>query len=76
MFSYNFMVTTIRNITQELDGFAARYANQLEHQYVNNLPLARREMKQSQRNHARLSRIVNALNAIHMREGAGGRNMT
>ena len=36
MFGYNFMVTTIRNITQELDGFAARYANQIEHHYVDN----------------------------------------
>jgi biopolymer transport protein ExbB/TolQ len=36
MFAYNFMVTTVRNITQELDGFASRYANQLEHTYVDN----------------------------------------
>jgi len=36
MFGYNFMVTTIRNITQELDGFASRYANQIEHHYVDN----------------------------------------
>jgi len=36
MFAYNFMVTTIRHITQELDGFAARYANQIEHSYVDN----------------------------------------
>ena len=34
MFGYNFMVTTIRHITQELDGFASRYANQIEHAYV------------------------------------------
>jgi biopolymer transport protein ExbB/TolQ len=34
MFAYNFMVTTIRAITQELDGFASRYANQIEHVYV------------------------------------------
>ena len=34
MFAYNFMVTTIRHITQELDGFATRYANQIEHVYV------------------------------------------
>jgi biopolymer transport protein TolQ len=34
MFGYNFMVTTIRHITQELDGFASRYANQIEHVYV------------------------------------------
>jgi biopolymer transport protein ExbB/TolQ len=36
MFAYNFMVTTIRHITQELDGFASRYANQIEHMYVDN----------------------------------------
>ena len=36
MFAYNFMVTTIRHLTQELDGFAARYANQIEHSYVDN----------------------------------------
>jgi biopolymer transport protein ExbB/TolQ len=34
MFAYNFMVTTIRHITQELDGFVSRYANQIEHVYV------------------------------------------
>ncbi len=39
MFSYNFMVTTIRSITQELDGFASRLANQMEHRYVDNRPL-------------------------------------
>jgi biopolymer transport protein ExbB/TolQ len=36
MFAYNFMVTTIRHVTQELDGFATRYANQMEHTYVDN----------------------------------------
>jgi len=36
MFGYNFMVTTIRHVTQELDGYATRYANQLEHAYVDN----------------------------------------
>jgi biopolymer transport protein ExbB/TolQ len=39
MFGYNFMVTTIRHMTQELDGFATRYANQLEHTYVDNRDL-------------------------------------
>lgn len=34
MFAYNFMVTTIRHLTQELDGFASRFANQIEHTYV------------------------------------------
>jgi biopolymer transport protein TolQ len=36
MFAYNFMVTAIRHLTQELDGYAARYANQIEHAYVDN----------------------------------------
>ena len=36
MFAYNFMVTSIRQLTQELDGFAARFANQIEHVYVDN----------------------------------------
>jgi len=36
MFAYNFMVTNIRHLTQELDGFASRYANQIEHAYVDN----------------------------------------
>jgi biopolymer transport protein TolQ len=40
MFAYNFMVTTIRAITQELDGFATEYATQIEHRYVDNRPLA------------------------------------
>ena len=34
------MVTTIRAITQELDGFATEYATQIEHKYVDNRPLA------------------------------------
>jgi biopolymer transport protein ExbB/TolQ len=40
MFAYNFMVTSIRSITQELDGFASEYATALEHKYVDNRPLA------------------------------------
>jgi biopolymer transport protein ExbB/TolQ len=36
MFAYNFMVTTVRHLTQELDGFASRFANQIEHTYVDN----------------------------------------
>ncbi|MGA2684832.1 MAG: MotA/TolQ/ExbB proton channel family protein [Verrucomicrobiota bacterium] len=39
MFAYNFMVTSIRAITQELDGFASRYATQIEHSYVDNRDL-------------------------------------
>ena len=40
MFAYNFMVTSIRAITQELDLFASRYANQIEHVYVDHRPLS------------------------------------
>ncbi len=36
MFAYNYMVTMIRGITQELDGFSAEYATALEHTYVDN----------------------------------------
>ena len=69
MFAYNFMVTNIRHLTQELDGFASRYANQLEHKYVDNRPLAE-EMKDAnetlaarmrEANDAMASRIVVAI---------------
>jgi biopolymer transport protein ExbB/TolQ len=40
MFAYNFMVTSIRSITHELDGFAARFATRVEHQYVDTRPLS------------------------------------
>jgi biopolymer transport protein ExbB/TolQ len=40
MFAYNFMVTSIRAITQELDGYATRYATQIEHKYVDHRPMA------------------------------------
>ncbi len=33
------MVTTIRMITQELDGFASEYATAIEHRYVDNRAL-------------------------------------
>jgi biopolymer transport protein ExbB/TolQ len=39
MFAYNYMVTTIRGITQELDAFSAEYATALEHKYVDNRSL-------------------------------------
>jgi biopolymer transport protein TolQ len=77
MFSYNFMVTTIRSITQELDGFAARYANQLEHRYVDNRPLSE-EMKDAndkfaaqlkEGNEDLAARLVDAVGAT--REGVG-----
>jgi biopolymer transport protein ExbB/TolQ len=59
MFAYNFMVTTIRGITQELDGFASRYATQIEHVYVDNRALAE-EIKNA--NEVLADRIVGALN--------------
>jgi biopolymer transport protein TolQ len=58
MFSYNFMVTTIRGITQELDGFASRFANQIEHRYVDNRALSD-EIKDA--NEVLASRIVAAI---------------
>ncbi len=39
MFAYNFMVTSIRAITQELDAFATEFATSIEHVYVDNRPL-------------------------------------
>jgi biopolymer transport protein TolQ len=60
MFAYNFMVTTIRAITQELDGFATRYATQIEHVYVDNRPLAE-EIKSA--NETLAVRIVEGLRA-------------
>ena len=58
MFAYNFMVTTIRHITQELDGYATRYATQIEHAYVDNRPLSE-ELKQA--NEALAASLVTAL---------------
>lgn len=46
MFAYNFMVTSIRVITQELDGFAARYLTAIEHQYGFARPLSE-ELKEA-----------------------------
>jgi len=40
MFAYNYMVTSIRGITQELDAFASEYATAMEHKYVDNRGLA------------------------------------
>jgi len=59
MFAYNFMVTTIRHITQELDGFASRYANQIEHVYVDHRPLSE-EIRSA--NEQLAERITGALN--------------
>ena len=36
MFAYNYMVTMIRNITQELDNFTTEYVTAIEHAYVDN----------------------------------------
>jgi biopolymer transport protein ExbB/TolQ len=36
MFAYNYMVTMVRGITQELDSFASEYAAAIEHRYVDN----------------------------------------
>lgn len=36
MFAYNYMVTTIRAITQELDNYATEFATAIEHAYVDN----------------------------------------
>ena len=36
MFAYNYMVTMVRAITQELDAFANEYATAIEHKYVDN----------------------------------------
>lgn len=40
MFAYNYMVTTIRALTQELDAFASEFATGLEHKYVDNRSVA------------------------------------
>lgn len=64
MFAYNFMVTNIRHLTQELDGFASRYANQIEHRYVDNRPLAE-EMKDA--NEALAARMRDANDALATR---------
>jgi biopolymer transport protein TolQ len=40
MFSYNYMITMIRAITQELDNFTSEYATAIEHGYVDNRPIS------------------------------------
>lgn len=40
MFAYNFMVTTIRAITQDLDLFVSEYATLIEHAYVDKRTLS------------------------------------
>lgn len=36
MFAYNYMITLVRAITQELDNFTSEFATAVEHQYVDN----------------------------------------
>jgi biopolymer transport protein ExbB/TolQ len=59
MFGYNYMVTTIRAITQELDAFASEFTTQLEHQYVDNRPLSEeiREALQGVSNQAAVAAV-------------------
>jgi biopolymer transport protein TolQ len=40
MFAYNYMITIIRAITQELDNFTSEYATSIEHIYVDNRSVA------------------------------------
>jgi biopolymer transport protein ExbB/TolQ len=40
MFAYNYMVTMIRAITQELDNFVTEFATAVEHAYVDNRPVS------------------------------------
>ena len=40
MFAYNLMITAIRGITQELDGFNSEITTDIEHRYVDNRALA------------------------------------
>jgi biopolymer transport protein ExbB/TolQ len=40
MFAYNYMITSVRAITQELDTFTAEYATAIEHKYVDNRPVS------------------------------------
>jgi biopolymer transport protein ExbB/TolQ len=58
MFAYNMMVTTIRFLTQELDGFSSRFANQIEHVYVAHRPLSE-ELREA--NEALAGRIASAM---------------
>lgn len=40
MFAYNFQVTNIRGMTQEMDNFVSELVTAFEHRYVDNRPLA------------------------------------
>lgn len=56
MFAYNYMVTTIRAITQELDNFTSEYATAIEHKYVDNRPVS--------------EEIADAIKNLRQQEGA------
>jgi biopolymer transport protein TolQ len=58
MFGYNFMVTTIRAITQELDGFASRCDYQIEHVYVDHRPLAEELREANEHLAARITDVL------------------
>ncbi len=81
MFAYNFMVTSIRAITQELDAFATEFATSIEHTYVDNRPLGE-EINEANRglavqlteaNRALGDRIVGALQDFNPAASAGSR---
>jgi Lhr-like helicase len=40
MFAYNYMITSIRAITQELDNFNSELSTSMEHVYVDNRSVA------------------------------------
>jgi biopolymer transport protein TolQ len=40
MFAYNYMITTIRALTQDLDNFTSEFATAVEHKYVDNRSVA------------------------------------
>lgn len=40
MFAYNYMITMIRSLTQELDNFVSEFATAIEHAYVDNRPVS------------------------------------
>ena len=48
MFGYNFMVTSIRGITQEMDIFTSEFATQIQHTYVDKRTLSDAVRPQSQ----------------------------
>jgi biopolymer transport protein TolQ len=61
MFAYNYMITMIRAITQELDNFVTEFATAIEHTYVDNRPVseeiadALRRMSEEKKSQAELA---------------------